>query len=260
MKLDRIPTRRQPVKKKVYARLFNKTRPKRQRASAAAASPEDMEGAGINISRSLSIIFAIHILAIGMIFIHKQYLSGRTTAPVSNAQKGQIDSSDQTAKPKSPVLSDGTKPYMAKQGESYATIATHFGVDEKELLELNRGAELRSGVVLRIPQKKRIVAGEPAEVAALRNQQNSNSSEDGLVEILPQTKGPESQLILPSRTDSENIPKATPVSSAQTHKVKAGESIWRISNQYNVGQKELMSLNKITDPTKLRVGQVLKLP
>lgn len=82
MKHDRIPTRRSPARKTLYARLFNKARPVKQRASAAAtASAGDMEEGGINISRSLTIIFAIHIIAIGMIFIHKQYLSGRTELP-----------------------------------------------------------------------------------------------------------------------------------------------------------------------------------
>lgn len=260
MKLDRIPTRRQPVKKKVYARLFNKTKPRRQRASAAAASADEMEGAGLNISRSLSIIFAIHILAIGMIFIHKQYLSGRTTAPVSSNQSGQTDAKDQAAQPKSPAFSDGTGPYMAAQGDSYSAIATQFGVDEKDLRALNDSKELHSGVILRIPQKKRIVAAEPAEMTELRNQQNQNSSEDGLVEIRPQTDRVESQLVLPTRQEAEDIPKAVPVGSGRTHEVKPGESIWRISNQYNVGQKELMALNKISDPTKLRIGQILKLP
>jgi len=259
MKLDRIPTRRKPVKKKVYARLFNKTKPRRQRASAAAASPEDMEGAGINISRSLSIIFAIHILAIGMIFIHKQYLSGRTAVPVSSTQKAEAEVGGK-AQLESPALSSGAKPYMANQGESYAAVAAKFGVDEKELRDLNRGTEIRSGVVLRIPQKKRIVAAESAEVIAVRDQQRLDQADDGLVEILPPTHGAESKVVRPANTDSSNIPKARPISSAQTHKVKAGENIWRISKEYGVGQKELMTLNKITDPTKLRVGQILQLP
>ena len=35
MNNDRIPTRRQPVRKTLYARLFNKAKPKKQRAAAA---------------------------------------------------------------------------------------------------------------------------------------------------------------------------------------------------------------------------------
>lgn len=257
MKLDQIPTRRKPVKKTVYARLFNKTKPRKQRASAAAASPDEMDGAGINISRSLSIIFAIHILAIGMIFIHKQYLSGRTTAPVASKPEvsNQVVASSPERNDALPVLSSGDKPYMVKKGDNYAIIAEKFEVDESELREMNRGADIRAGVVLRIPQTKRIIAQEPAEVVAIRSQQQPNAAENGLVEILPPVEGSQ------NRDAAKEIPKATPVSvSGQTHKVESGENIWRISKKYNVSQKELMTLNGITDPTKLRIGQVLKLP
>ena len=58
MNNDRIHTRRQPVRKTLYARLFNKAKPKKQRA-AAAPTADEMDEGGINISRSLTIIFAI---------------------------------------------------------------------------------------------------------------------------------------------------------------------------------------------------------
>ena len=258
MKLDQIPTRRKPVKKTVYARLFNKTKFRKQRASAAAASPEDFEYSGSNISRSLSIIFAIHILAICMIFIHKQYLSGRTdTPPVTNQVKA--DHAVAAASPERadqlPELSSGDKPYMVKKGDNYTIIANKFEVDEADLRKLNRGADIRAGAVLRIPQAKRIVAVEPVEVEAIRNQAAPIESERGLVEILPSTTGSQNQVSQPVA-----IPRAVPaVATGQTHTVKPGESIWRISKQYNLTEKELMGLNGISDPSKLRAGQVLKL-
>lgn len=259
MKLDQMPTRRKPVKKTVYARLFNRTKFRKQRASAATASPEDFDDSGSNISRSLSIIFAIHILAIGMIFIHKQYLSGRTAAPaVANHEK-----TDRTVvAPISPErtdqlseLSSGDKPYMVKKGDNFTIIATKFAVDEAELRKLNRGTEVRAGAVVRIPQAKRIVATEPPEVEAIRNQTIPNESERGLVEILPNAKGSQSTANLPNA-----IPRAVPSGAVgNSHTVKPGESVWRISKQYNLTEKELMSLNGITDPSKIKVGQVLKI-
>ena len=51
MKHERIPTRRQPVRKTLYARLFNKTKTKRQRAAAVSPAADDMDEGGINISR-----------------------------------------------------------------------------------------------------------------------------------------------------------------------------------------------------------------
>lgn len=262
MKFDRIPTRRKPVKKTFYARLFNKPKAKKQRASAAAAYPEDVEGSGINISRSLSIIFAIHIVAIGMIFIHKQYLSGRTEAPdkldAGSAEVGAAEA------PKEdnvlPVLSSGDKPYMVKKGDNYAIIASKFQVDESDLRNLNPGTDIRAGVILKIPQGNRIVAEQPKEIAELSKPRSRNDHDRGLVELLPPIESSEARLILPSEQNLEDVPRATPVFSGKTHTVKPGESVWRISNQYKVSQDELMAINKISDPTKLKIGQVLKLP
>ncbi len=260
MKLDQIPTRRKPVQKTVYARLFNRTKFRKQRASAATASPEEFDDSGSNISRSLSIIFAIHIVAIGMIFIHKQYLSGRTAAPaVANQEEADHSvaadvSPERTAR--LPQLSNGYTPHMVEKGDNFAIIAAKHGVDETELRKLNQGKELRAGNLFRIPQSKRIVAVEPPEVVAIRNQATPNESERGLVEILPTANGSQNTANLPNA-----IPRAVPTGLiGKTHTVKSGESVWRISKQYNLTEKELMSLNGISDPSKLKAGQVLKLP
>lgn len=265
MKYERLPTRRKPVRKTLSARIFNKTKTKRQRASAAAASPEDMEESGINISRSLTIIFAIHILAIGMIFVHKQYLSDRTPEPGAGA--GSSGSSAAVSTPvvtrnnDLPKLSTGDTPYMVRQGDNYSIIAAKHNVNESELRNLNRGADIRAGAVLRIPQSNRIIAEDPPEVAAIRNQPRLNYSERGLVEIVPLVASNPARVIRPvTRREVENAPRANVVGSGRTHILKAGENIWRISNKYKVSQKELMALNNITDPSKLQIGQVIKLP
>tara|TARA_B110000037_G_scaffold38883_1_gene47936 strand:+ start:13368 stop:14213 length:846 start_codon:yes stop_codon:yes gene_type:complete len=281
MKYERLPTRRKPVRKTLSARIFNKTKTKRQRASAAAASPEDMEESGINISRSLTIIFAIHILAIGMIFVHKQYLSDRTPGPGAGA--GSSGSSAAVSTPvvtrnnDLPKLSTGDTPYMLRQGDNYSIIAAKHNVDESELRNLNRGAAIRAGAVLRIPQSNRIIAEDPPEVAAIRNQPRLNYSERGLVEIVPLVASNPARVIRPvtspvtspvaspvtrpvTRREVENAPRANVVGSGRTHILKAGENIWRISNKYKVSQQELMALNNITDPSKLQIGQVIKLP
>lgn len=266
MKNERIPTRRQSVRKTLYARLFNKAKPRKQRAAAAAPSADDMDEGGINISRSLTIIFAIHIVAIGMIFIHKQYLSERTAAPESAAAVATVEKAPAAVPSMQrndhfPVLSGGDKPYMVKKGDNYAIIATKHNIDESELRKINSGTDIRAGVVLRIPQRQRIVAEMPPELTAIRDHVRPSDSELGLVEILPPIDAPASQLIRPAISQSgEVIPRAQIVASARTHTVKSGENIWRISNQYKVSQNDLMAMNNITDPTKLRIGQILKLP
>ncbi len=261
MNNDRIPTRRQPVQKNLYARFFNKAKPKKQRA-AAAPTADEMDEGGINISRSLTIIFAIHIVAIGMIFIHKQYLSGRTSAPESAASASLVET-PATVRTSNhlPVLSGGDKPYMVRKGDNYSIIAAKHNVKESELRDMNSDTDIRAGVVLRIPQSQRIVAEMPPEVSAIRDQGIPSDADLGLVEILPPVGTAAAQLIRPTGSKSSgDIPRAMPVGSGRTHMVKSGENIWRISNQYKVSQQELMAVNNITDPTKLKIGQLLQLP
>ncbi|MBC7979812.1 MAG: LysM peptidoglycan-binding domain-containing protein [Armatimonadetes bacterium] len=259
MKFDRIPTRRKPVRKHLYAQIFNKVKPGKQRAAAAPAADGADEG-GINISRSLTIIFAIHIVAIGMIFIHKQYLSGRTPAPSENASSATAKSAKSAAispvqSNDLPTLSNGDKTYMVRAGDNYTIIARKHEIDESELRNLNRGAEIRPGIVLRVPLGKRIVAEDPPEVAVLRERDLPTNAEQGLVEILPAVESD-----APAARVVADAPKAKAVASGRTHTVKSGDNIWRISNTYKVNQKDLMSMNKITDPSKLKIGQLLKLP
>ncbi len=265
MKFDRIPTRRMPVRKKLHARLFNKTKakPRKQRASAAAASADEIEESGINISRSLTIIFAIHIVAIGMIFIHKQYLSGRTAAPSSSATAEAASDPDSAAPASLPQLSNGDLTVLPGKGDNYTILAKKYNVDEADLRNANRGVAIRPGVVLRIPQGRRIVAEAPPEVEAYKKHAPQTDSERGLVEILPAVESARPQIVVPSKRQLEEAPRAaivSPAPSGKTHTIKSGDNIWRISNEYNVSQQELMKINNITDPTKLKIGQVIKLP
>ncbi len=46
----------------------------------------------------------------------------------------------------------------------------------------------------------------------------------------------------------------------QIHVVKAGESLWRISQSYGVSFQQLIGANKLTDPGRLVIGQALIIP
>lgn len=53
---------------------------------------------------------------------------------------------------------------------------------------------------------------------------------------------------------------APPARSGSTYKVKSGDTLSAIAAHYGTTVKVLMTLNKITDPSKLKVGQILQLP
>ncbi|MEL6759836.1 MAG: LysM peptidoglycan-binding domain-containing M23 family metallopeptidase [Myxococcota bacterium] len=47
---------------------------------------------------------------------------------------------------------------------------------------------------------------------------------------------------------------------AKTHTVAAGETLWRIAQNHGVSVDELMSANRIEDPTALAIGRTLAIP
>jgi len=271
MKPSFLSTRRRNTKQHPVTRSLRAvtSRRKKQRV-AATASHHDFEydddpDSGSRIARVLTIIFFIHVVAIGLIFLHHYYLK-RTIPTVDAAVESTTEaasaSTTAAAAPRTtagapPRLSTGDAPYIVARGDNYTRIATAHEIDEADLRAANDNAEIRPGLLLKIPPK-RITAVEPPEVAALRNpvpveRPAANPATDGLIPA----NDPVATRVQPS------IPRATPVAEPggdRTHTIQAGETIWRISQQYNVDQDALMKHNNITDPRRIRAGQQLRIP
>ena len=47
---------------------------------------------------------------------------------------------------------------------------------------------------------------------------------------------------------------------ASTYKVEKGDNPYKIAKKLGVGYQELLKVNSIDDPTKLQIGQILKVP
>jgi LysM repeat protein len=93
---------------------------------------------------------------------------------------------------------------------------------------------------------------------------NAGPSSSAAASAVPASAGPTSAptaapTALPSaRPTSTPAPAATP--RPRTYKVKPGDSLTAIAAAFGTTVKELKVLNKITNPSLIRVGQVLKLP
>ncbi len=85
------------------------------------------------------------------------------------------------------------------------------------------------------------------------------------IEATPTSSPTESPTPSPSPSDSPS-PSTSPSGSPdvqKTYVVQQGDSLYSISATLNLGEngvQDLIRLNGITDPTKIRPGQVLKLP
>lgn len=253
MKPHSLPVRRKPAPKGIFKRLSAVTNQRKQRVAAAAEMEDDDSSS--KISRALTIIFLIHIVAIGLIFVHQKFLDGRTTGAPAETAKTKVAVATVPTRPTAlPQLSTGEKPYIVSQGDNYARIASELGVDEGDLRLVNEHADISPGLILKIPSK-RIVAQEPAEVVSIRQQQAAEPDR-GLVENIDIADAPRAKLVRPNTGASVTSSTA----SGKSYVVKSGDSVWRIANKFGVDQNTLMKTNGITDPRKMKIGMKLVIP
>ena len=291
MKYQVLPVKRRPVPKGILKRLNAITRSRKQRVAATAEM--DADDGGSKISRALTIIFLIHIVAIGGIFVHQKFLDSRMPAleivkadKKSNTGKGAPASAQAAAPAVSelPRFAAGEKPYFVRQGDNYTRIATAAGVEETDLRAMNQNVEIVPGLMLKIPPK-RIVAIEPPEVVAMRSQEVPDQNR-GLVEAVPASASgaPRAQVVpVATKPDAKTAAKAVAKNaikpdaktatkpavkrtemvakgSAKTYLVKSGDDLIRIASRHSVKQDALMKANGITDPGKIRIGMSLVIP
>lgn len=281
MKPHTLPVKRRPVPKGILRRLSAVTRRKQHAAAAATAPSAEIESddGGSKISRALTIIFLIHIVAIGLIFFHQRFLDARPAEVAATTKTETAAAATQNTRDDRKRIAPGEKAYFVKQGDNYARIAANEGVDENELRLVNQHADIRPGLLLRIPPK-RIVAVEPPELTAIREQTPSDSDR-GLVEAVDVSHAPKAQLIRPNvnleqaqktsaassikttsskpKTTASSAPK-TSTAGGKSYVVQSGDSIWRIASKHKTSQESIMKANGITDAKKVRPGMKLVIP
>jgi len=255
MKPHTLPVKRSNVKNGMFKRLRAVTGNRKQRVAATANAAElEEDDGGSKISRALTIIFLIHIVAIGLIFVHQKFLDDRTP-DVANAAKQDVVASA-PVQAERPRIAAGDKPYIVRQGDNYARIAAAAEVEEADLRLANQHVDIVPGLLLKIPPK-RIIAVESEEVTAIRNQ-TPVDIDRGLVEAVPVdvSSAPRAQLVKPN-INRAVAPAAT---SGKSYVVQSGDSVWRIANRFKVNQDALMKANGISDAKKMKVGMSLVIP
>jgi LysM repeat protein len=100
------------------------------------------------------------------------------------------------------------------------------------------------------------------KVAELKaaNSLNSDIIRIGQVLVVPGTTT-NVATVTPVTPAPVRAPAVVPAASASgTHTVGKGDTLWGIARKYGVNAKELATLNGLTDPSKLKIGMILKVP
>ena len=257
-----IAVKRRPPTRGFLKRLSAVTRGRNQRVAAAAAAEEfEAVDHSSRISKGLTIIFGVHILAIGLYFFHLNFLSKRTEDPGSIAVPTEPKSRP------SPRLAPPGSGIMVVQGDTYASIAKDRGIGEAALRAANENRIIRAGDILTAPSNDTAAMPAsttgPGQAAAV----GQPSADDGLVDVDPVMTEPVSEPppARPGTIRETAPPKAIPVKQTATatgssYKVRPGDSLWGISKRLKVDQAALMRANNISDPKKLKTGMTLKVP
>jgi membrane-bound lytic murein transglycosylase D len=146
------------------------------------------------------------------------------------------------------------KVYKARRGESYATIARHFGVSEATLRQVNDIPSKRKSAVaqaLLVPGQ----GGGGIQVASLDNAGATYEEEQ------PKTKGRVTTVITPHGSARVASVKATSASkpNVRQHKVRSGDTLFSVAKQYSTSVDALRALNNLKG-NNLKVGSILRVP
>ncbi len=245
---------------------FLKTRPakprpqKTLRANAASRrmSPtmdDDLDDEPTTrLSSAFFVVLILHLVAVGGIWAFNSIKAHRRAVDTPEtksaaAQSGPEIKSPSASAPMSPELDDakalhapvaGARTagsfYQVKTNDTLTKIAATLGVSVADLQAANDPKEievLHPGQVLNVPARK--VAAAPPTTMML-------------------TKG-----------DSASAPKKTASTPAKksadrSHKVQKGDTLTYLAKRYGSTVEELVKFNKIKDPKRLQLGQVLKIP
>lgn len=197
---------------------------------------------------------------------------------VEPASEGEVSGSDARGEYVDELI---THYHTVKRGETLRTIAKKYGVSVGSIQRTNKvGKTLKRGKKLKIQTTRRRYIQKPAEkpeepqdsiVSGSENAQmpcdsisasapvdsvNIQSESSRVAEAFADSPAPEKPAKAKSREGKRNTRKDAP---AKTHKVKAGENLYKIATRNGITVDQLKAANGLKN-NDIKVGQTLKIP
>ncbi len=287
----KLPLRRLPRRPPPSEALQAKTA-----ADSNAYEEEDYDAAeepNMKFSHALIVVLALHVIAVGGVFAFnsikaRQSSTAKASAKSENASLASAavaPSKTSSAQPDSGVKAGKT--HSVQAGDTLSRIAALYKVTV-ESLEKENGitsfSMIRVGQLLKIPAPERVTAKpepakpttDPATVAA-KHAFLAAKSDLGQPSAPPK---PESAKAVPSKphamataspapahpqpspTKAETTKAEAPStnSDSDTYVVAKGDNPYSIAKKLKVSYNELIAINEIKDPTRVQIGQKLKIP
>lgn len=169
-------------------------------------------------------------------------------------------------KAKEPKKENTSKEIVIKETEDDVVFGNGFTGDPQEFKdEIKKEAE-KSAVFMRfvMPVLVFVVIGIITGLATwyYAKPENANPSTQQKIQTPPTVNEEEPQKTEEKTPAVTPTPKPTqaPTPTVQTYKVKEGDTLSGIANQYGLTSQQLAKYNGLTDADTLHIGQVLKIP
>jgi LysM repeat protein len=201
----------------------------------------------MKLSTAVMIVLVLHVVAVGGIYAFSSIRAhrggsalDRVASAAASASAKSSDGGAQSANASGAAM----KTYRVRSGDTLSKIAASAGVSVDELEEANgikNVSALRAGQEIKIPAKPAEKPSEPpakTTVTTAANPAKTSTAKDG----------------------SGSTATAWPKDSGDTHVVVKGENPVSIAKKLGVNYDDLVKLNKIDDPKKLKIGQKLRIP
>lgn len=237
----------------------------------------------MKLSHAFIVVLILHLIAVGGIFGFNAMKNRQATLAKIAAESGLVaqpkpaaSEVESSALPTGP--SAGTHPSAAVSqsasstapaanvpaqattgrthevvpGDTLTRIATKYGTTVEALLTTNN---LTADSILRVGQILQLPVAGTAPVAATATAPKPSAAANPTANRPPTQTAPAPQTAATTQTPT------TPVANTgEIYEVVAGDNPYSIAKRLKVSYQDLLELNGITDPTKLQIGQKLKVP
>jgi LysM repeat protein len=154
-----------------------------------------------------------------------------------------------------PAPAGAAQTYTVKAGDTVTKIASSLGVTIPDLEKTNG---LAGNTVLQVGQILKVPA-QPVAPATSSVQTEAGKVAASAANI-PAETGAAVRLTNPAATTSAAAPAPEQTAGGAQYTVVKGDSPYKIAKKFKITPDELMKANGITDPKKIQIGQVLRIP
>jgi LysM repeat protein len=251
-------------------------------SNAGAFEKEDyetQEEPNMKFSHALMVVLALHVIAVGGVFAFNSIKAGQTATTKTTAKEENDRPPVQAATQPKPSPAQAViegwegQTHTVQAGDTLSRLALLYKTSI-EAIEKENGittySMIRVGQVLKIPAQKTEVAKPAADPGAAAAKHAFLSSRSDLAKptaapAKAEAPKPPPASAAPTKPASQPpVPKkeepAPRAAENDTYVVAKGDNPYSIAKKLHVNYNELIAINEIKDPTRVQIGQKLKIP